>query len=95
MMIARISFANRLKRLKTKGRVKLILTVHDSVVVDVELEEDYQAVVNLFHQVFDDIPMNIKKLFGVDWNVPMPCETKLGKNLKDMEKINRNDKENN
>lgn len=93
MMIARISFARRLAALADRlhGRVDLISTVHDSIVVDVERAEDHQAIVNLFHQVFDDIPENIRRIFGVNWNVPMDCECKIGVDMKNMEKVKRTD----
>lgn len=94
MMLARISFSNRLDRIRytLHGDVILISTVHDSIVVDVKDERDIQNIVNLFHQVFDDIPTNIRKLFGIDWNVPMDCECKIGLNMKDMKKVTRTDK---
>lgn len=92
MMLARISFYRRLQSLKWNGSVILISTVHDSIVVDVSDASDAQGVVNLFHQVFDDIPKNIYKLFGVEWTVPMDCECKFGLNMKDMEKMKRTDK---
>lgn len=88
MVIARVSLARRLKQ---KGwPVKLILTVHDSIVVDAP-DEYVQPVTDLMYQVFDDLPMNINRLFHFDWNVPMGCEVKVGKNLKDMEKLQRKD----
>jgi len=91
MMLARLSFA---RRLKASGLpVILISTVHDSIVVDVPDEELIQPIVNMFHQVFDDIPRNIKKVFNVDWNVPMGCECKMGMDMKNMKEVKRNDKE--
>lgn len=89
MMLARISFARRLRALAYP--CLLISTVHDSIVVDCSDDDYIQPIVNLFHQVFDDIPMNIKKLFGFDWNVPMNCEVKIGKNMKEMSKVDRTD----
>lgn len=90
MMLARISFA---RRLKASGiNAILISTVHDSIVVDVPDESDVQSIVNMFHQVFDDIPKNIERIFKVDWNIPMDCECKVGLNMKDMEKVKRTDK---
>jgi DNA polymerase-1 len=84
MMLARISFYKRVKKLGWP--VKFITTVHDSIVVDVPL--DYvQRVVDLFHAVFDDIPKNIWNLFEYEWNVPMGCECKQGMNMKEMTKI--------
>jgi DNA polymerase I-like protein with 3'-5' exonuclease and polymerase domains len=87
MMVARISFARRLQAMglssKFRGDVKLISTVHDSIVTDVEHEEDVQEVVNLFHQVFDDLPKNLERLFDLKWNVPLDCECKAGLNMKE------------
>lgn len=89
MALARVSFARRLKSLGIP--VLLVSTVHDSIVVD-SPPEYVQQVVNLFHQVFDDLVPNINRMFGVDWNVPMACEVNVGPNEKDMEELVRNDK---
>ena len=89
MAIARVSFARRLRAAEIP--VLLVSTVHDSIVVD-SPSEYIQQVVNLFHQVFDDLIPNIRKIFGVEWNVPMAAETKVGPNEKDMEEVFRNDK---
>ena len=89
MMLARLSFA---RRLKEKGwPVLLISTVHDSIVVDAP-REYAQDVVNLFYQVFDDLIGNIKKIFGYDWIVPLGCECKAGMNMLDMKEVGRTDK---
>lgn len=89
MMIARISFA---RRLKASGLPALLVsTVHDSIVVDVE-QKYVQQVVNLFYQVFDDLALNFSKTFKYEWNVPLACEVKIGMDQLNMEKVNRNDK---
>lgn len=90
MALARISFARRLKAARIP--VLLVSTVHDSIVVDTPDKSHVQSVVNLFHQVFDDIPSNILRMFGYEWVVPMDCECKVGPNMKDMEKVQRTDK---
>jgi DNA polymerase-1 len=84
MMIARISFA---RRLKTSGIPALLVsTVHDSIVVDVE--EKYVAqVVRLMYEVFDDLVENLNKVFKCGWNVPLACEVKIGMNMLDMVKV--------
>ncbi len=86
MTIARISAYNRL--LKTKLRYKWISTVHDSLVLDVHTD-DLQAVANILYEVFDDLRANIKKIFGYEWIVPMPCECKYGPNMKNTTKLPR------
>ena len=84
MMLVRIS---AYKRIKAAGiDCKFISTVHDSIVVDCH-SKDIQAIVDIFHQVFADIPKNVYKVFGYTWNVPMDCECKYGMNMKDMKKI--------
>lgn len=89
MMIARISFY---RRLKLSGLPVLVVsTVHDSIVVDVE-DQYISQVVNLFYQVFDDLALNMSRTFKMDWNVPLGCECKFGKDLLHMEKIGRTDK---
>lgn len=89
MMLARISFVRRLKA--TGWPVLLISTVHDSIVVDAP-DEYVERVSNLMYQVFDDIPANIKKIFGYTWTVPMGAEIKYGQNMKEMIKFARTDK---
>jgi hypothetical protein len=91
MTIARISFFNRMKKLGLfqKG-VLLVSSVHDSIVVDAP-EELIQDITNLFHQVFDALQMNIYKVFGYEWRVPLACEVKYGPNMKSMTKIERTD----
>ncbi len=80
MCLARVSFARRFLSERISG--KLISTVHDSIVVDVE-DHEVDRTCRLFHKVFDDIPMNIKRLFGVDFNLPARCEVEYGPNLKE------------
>ena len=88
MMIARISFA---RRLKTSGIPALLTsTVHDSIVVDCE-KQYVQAVVNLFYQVFDDLVENIRRTFKYDWIVPLACEVKVGMDMLNMNKVDRSD----
>lgn len=89
MAIARVSLARRLKN--AGWPVLLVSTVHDSIVVDAPSEYT-ERVVNLMHQVFDDLQPNIKRLFGYDWRVPMSCEVKTGPNMKDMKEFKRTDK---
>ena len=86
MMIARISAYNRIKKLNIP--CKWVSTVHDSVVLDCE-SKYMQQIVDIFHQVFDDLPMNIKRLFKYEWVVPMTCEAAFGPNMKDKTKLTR------
>ena len=74
--IARVSFRRRFLSGNFTG--KLINTIHDSIVADVPNNE-VLAVCKLFEEVFNDIPMNFKRIFGVDFNLPTRCEISYGK----------------
>ena len=88
MAIARVSLANRLK--KVEG-TKLINTVHDSIIVDFnEKLCDNNSIVKLVDDCFTDIPLNFKKLFGVEFNLPMRVECQVGPNWGNMEIVNVN-----
>jgi DNA polymerase I-like protein with 3'-5' exonuclease and polymerase domains len=90
MSIARVSFNNRLKKSLYADKTLWRSTVHDSLIIDAPTEY-LQPLVNMYHQVFDDIPKNIFKLFGYTWKTPLTCECKYGKDLKNMIKIDRTD----
>lgn len=85
MMLARLSFRNRLKRLGWTD-VKLIQTVHDDIKVDCP-DSFLGDVTKLYHEVFRDLQANIAKLFKYNWVVPLKCEVKAGYNLKDMKPV--------
>lgn len=87
MMLVRIMFYKRIKAEPLlRDCVVFVSTVHDSIVVDVP-NWAVQQVVDLFHECFKRLPEVILKNFDYVWNVPMDCECKLGKNMKDMKKI--------
>ncbi len=86
MSIARVSLSKRMKKAGLKSL--LICTVHDSIVVDAPKEEA-KHIVRLMNDVFDDIPLNFKKLFGVEFNLPLRCEISIGDNWGDMLEIDK------
>lgn len=81
MSIARVSFHKRFKAAGFVGQE--ISTIHDSIVVDVPNEE-VEAVCKLFEEVFRDIPLNYKRIFGVDFPLPTRCEVSYGPNKLDL-----------
>jgi DNA polymerase I-like protein with 3'-5' exonuclease and polymerase domains len=83
MAIGRVSLYNRLKALNLPN-IKLVNTVHDSIIIDAT-EDHVDMLVKLNHKVFENIPANFQKLFGVEFNVPMKCEVQVGSNWKEME----------
>lgn len=82
MSIARVSYRKRHVNAGISG--VLINTVHDSIVVDTERAE-IGRVAELFHGVFDTLPANFKRVFGVEFDLPLRCEVKWGPNQYDME----------
>ena len=81
MSIARVSFKRRFDDLKIPGVI--VNSIHDSIVVDVPSTE-VQRVSELFHAVFRDLPSNFKRIFGVDFNLPLLCEVQYGPNMKEL-----------
>lgn len=87
MSIARVSLAKRMKKLKLSSL--LICTVHDSIVVD-SVPDEVDQIVGLMFSVFDDIPANFEKLFGVKFNLPMRAEVSVGPNWEETKEVVRN-----
>lgn len=89
VMVARISFARRLKASTIPAL--LISTVHDSIVVDCE-KKYVQDVANMFYQVFDDLVNNLNHVFKINWKTPLNCEVKAGMDMLNMNLLDRTDK---
>ena len=84
MVITRVSFANRWFRSGLEG--ELISTVHDSIVLDMP-EKNVIPAAKIMRDVFLDLPKNISKAYGVNWNLPLLCECSSGPNQKDLTEI--------
>lgn len=88
MSLARVSAWRRLKELGYGDKCLMVNTVHDSIILDFdEKVVDVHKLDKLFHEVFRDIPANFKKMFGVEFNIPMSCENLVGHNWADMQEI--------
>lgn len=84
MSIIRISFRKKWLQNNIKG--KRISTVHDSIVVDVPSKEQ-DRVVQMFYDVYKEMPNNFEKLFKVKYNLPIFCEVSIGNNLYDLKEL--------
>lgn len=84
MSIARISFAKRFYKENISGLI--VNTVHDSIVCDVE-EREVKRVARIFHEVFNDLPINFERIFKIKFDLPMKCEVSVGKNMKELVEI--------
>lgn len=79
--IARVSLFNRMKTLNLKS--KLIMTVHDSIVIDCP-DTEWEQVAQLALQCVNDVPKNFKRLFGKEFNLGLNAEILYGNNLEEM-----------
>lgn len=83
--IARVSLWKRVRANESlRDHVLFVSTVHDSIVLDVDSSCDVLALYGIIRNVFRDVPTNFKLLFGVDLNLPIQCDIKVGNNLLDM-----------
>lgn len=80
MMVARLSAFRRLKEIEG---IKLINTVHDSVVCDVS-ENNLDKCCETLYSVFINLPENLSKMFKLNWNIPLTCEIEYGPNNMEM-----------
>lgn len=88
MAIARVSLRNRLK---DHDGIKMINTVHDSIILDFDPKVwDNITLVNIVDKCFEDVPKNFEKLFGINFNLPMRVECQIGETWGDMEIVNAN-----
>lgn len=84
MAIARVSFARRFKASGIEGI--MVNTVHDSIVCDVA-DKYVDDVVQIFHEVFRDLPANFEKMFKVKFDLPMTVEVGVGLNFKELVEV--------
>lgn len=85
MAVARLAVLSRLKRANIPS-VRLISTVHDSIVADVP-DKDIDQTVEIFDKVFKDLPELIERAYGVEWNVPMLGEVSVGPNMLELQEV--------
>lgn len=89
MSIARVSLFRRLGA-SFSSDVKLISTVHDSILIDCR-DDLVQEVVDIIYKVWDDIPMNFERLFKSKFDLPLRCEVKVGRDWGNMKPLNQGD----
>ena len=88
MAIARVSLHKRLKAMNLNG-ILFCNTVHDSIVLDIDNKklDILPELCYTIYKVFEDIPNNFNRLFGLEFNLPIRAEISYGKNWGDMETI--------
>jgi len=85
MAVARVACYQRLQRANIP-QVKLISTVHDSIVADVPDKYTEQTSV-IFDNVFKDLPKLVEQAYGVEWNIPMLGEVSVGPNMLELTEV--------
>lgn len=83
MMIVRVSL---MKRISHENRILLINSVHDSVLLDVP-SDLLDSTIQTVQSVFDDVPKNFKRLFGIDFNLPFRGEIQIGMDWLNMKEV--------
>jgi len=64
----------------------IVNSVHDSIVIDIHPDEEAQ-VINVIQQTNDALPYLITQRWGVEFNVPLLLEAKIGPNWLDVKDI--------
>lgn len=64
--------------------IKLISTVHDSILIDCR-KKDVDFTCQMLYNAWNEIPAEFERLFGVPFNLPMRCEIQVGKDWGNME----------
>ncbi len=80
--IARVSLHRRWKASQLTGL--LVNTVHDSCVFDLPNDEVEESI-ELIEGVFRDLPTNISRIFGVDWDLKIQVEILTGHNMYELQ----------
>jgi len=74
MSIARVSLYNRIKH---DDSILLVNSIHDSILLDCPRER-VSWLVSTIKAVFEDVPSNFYRLFGVQFNLPFRGECSVG-----------------
>jgi DNA polymerase I-like protein with 3'-5' exonuclease and polymerase domains len=73
------------KRLAQLNSV-VVNSVHDSIVIDVHPQE-IEVVCKIIQEVQDNLHVMIKNRWGIDFNVPLALEAKMGNNWLDQQEV--------
>ncbi len=82
--IARVTIRKRLIKEGLYGLVKMQSTVHDSIDIDVPIDNGMDlcyTICRLCEKAVNDVPTNFERLFKTPFNLPLNAEVKYGKNL--------------
>lgn len=86
MSVVRVDFAHKVWNSNLEH--KLRSTVHDSLVID-SPTKNVDKIIEIAYNSFDNAPNTFENIFGVKYNLPLFCEIKIGKDLKNLQKVKR------
>lgn len=79
--LAMLEIFNRLQAKKLTDKCLIINQVHDSIILDcVDDKKIIDNVCSICYTTFNDLPVLIKRWFGIDWITPLTGECKYGLN---------------
>jgi DNA polymerase I-like protein with 3'-5' exonuclease and polymerase domains len=90
--IARVAAYNRYQNTSWKEKVKFINTVHDSIILDADVDEGSELMYNIciwLEKVYEDINGNFYRMFKKELNVEMAGEIKYGPTWGDLKEFKR------
>lgn len=71
------------------GTARLVGTIHDSIVIDVDNnEETMYNIRDILKQAVEEVPAYCKKVWDYDFSLPLKCEIQWGPNKTDMKEFN-------
>ena len=82
--IALVRLDKQMRKLKMKSVI--CNTVHDSIVLDVHPDEKDQAI-KVLSEAMLSLPQETKRRYGIEYNMPVGIELKMGKNWLDLEEV--------
>ena len=62
-------------------------TIHDSVRFDCKTRGTAKSVARKAKEVMESAPYYLKKIFDIDFNLPLEVEVKMGPNWKEMKEL--------
>lgn len=87
--IARVSSWRRFKEEREANKVLFINSVHDDIQLDIVPDPElcYNICIGM-EKVFQDVPANVKKIYGYKMKVPLAGEVSFGMDLGNMKEFN-------
>jgi DNA polymerase I-like protein with 3'-5' exonuclease and polymerase domains len=77
----------RIRRALLDSPIKIVNTVHDSLIFDLPTKKDLDILAELWYNTLRELPTEYEKSFGVKWIVPLDGDMKAGPSWGELKKI--------